>query len=123
MIHERSKLIVCDNSGAKLLQVIRVLGGTRRRYAYLGDVVITTVKVAEPRGLIKKSEVVRAVIVRLRKEHHRPDGSSIRFDDNAAVILDKDSDNMVGSRVFGPVAREVRNAGYKKIVSLATEVW
>ncbi|HBE90208.1 MAG: 50S ribosomal protein L14 [Candidatus Andersenbacteria bacterium RIFCSPHIGHO2_12_FULL_46_9] len=123
MIHERSKLIVCDNSGAKLLQVIRVLGGTRRRYAYLGDVVITTVKVAEPRGLVKKSEVVRAVIVRLRKEHHRPDGSSIRFDDNAAVILDKDSDNMVGSRVFGPVAREVRNAGYKKIVSLATEVW
>lgn len=123
MIHERSKLIVCDNSGAKLLQVIRVLGGTRRRYAYLGDVVITTVKVAEPRGLIKKSEVVRAVIVRLRKEHHRSDGSSIRFDDNAAVILDKDSDNMVGSRVFGPVAREVRNAGYKKIVSLATEVW
>ena len=101
MIHERSKLIVCDNSGAKLLQVIRVLGGTRRRYAYLGDVVITTVKVAEPRGLVKKSEVVRAVIVRLRKEHNRPDGS----------------------RVFGPVAREVRNAGYKKIVSLATEVW
>ncbi len=123
MIHERSKLIVADNSGAKLLQVIRVLGGTRRRYAYLGDVVVTTVKVAEPRGIVKKSDVVRAVIVRLRKEHHRADGSSIRFDDNAAVILDKDSDNMVGSRVFGPVAREVRNAGYKKIVSLATEVW
>jgi len=123
MIHERSKLIVADNSGAKLLQVIRVLGGTRRRYAYLGDVVVTAVKVAEPRGLVKKSDVVRAVIVRLRKEHHRPDGSAIRFDDNAAVILDKDSDNMVGSRVFGPVAREVRNAGYKKIVSLATEVW
>lgn len=123
MVHERSKLIVCDNSGAKLLQVIRVLGGTRRRYAYLGDVVVTTVKVAEPRGLVKKSDVVRAVIVRLRKEHHRADGSSIRFDDNAAVILDKDSDNMVGSRVFGPVAREVRTAGFKKIVSLASEVW
>jgi large subunit ribosomal protein L14 len=123
MIHERSKLIVCDNSGAKLLQVIRVLGGTRRRYAYLGDVVVTTVKVAEPRGLVKKSDVVRAVIVRLRKEQHRPDGSAIRFDDNAAVILEKESDNMVGSRVFGPVAREVRTAGYKKIVSLATEVW
>lgn len=123
MVHERSKLIVCDNSGAKLLQVIRVLGGTRRRYAYLGDVVVTAVKVAEPRGLVKKSDVVRAVIVRLRKEHHRADGSSIRFDDNAAVILDKDSDNMVGSRVFGPVAREVRTAGFKKIVSLASEVW
>lgn len=123
MIHERSKLIAADNSGAKLLQVIRVLGGNRRRYAYVGDVIVATVKVADPRNTVKKSDVVRAVIVRTRKELKREDGSSIRFDDNAAVILEKDTQNIVGTRVFGPVAREVRNAGFKKIISLASEVW
>lgn len=123
MIHEQSKLIACDNSGAKLLEVIRVLGGTKRRYAYTGDIVVTTVKVAVPRSLVKKGDVVRAVIVRTRKEQERKDGSSIRFDDNAAVVLEKETSNMVGTRVFGPVAREVRKSGFKKIVSLASEVW
>jgi len=123
MVHEKSKLAVADNSGAKLLEVIRVLGGTKRRYAYLGDVIVATVKVAEPRGAVKKSEVVRAVIVRVRKEQKRPDGSAIRFDDNAAVVLEKESKDIVGTRVFGPVAREVRSSGYQKIISLAPEVW
>lgn len=116
-------LSVADNSGAKLLQVIRVLGNTGRRYAYLGDVIVATVKVAEPRGTVKKSEVVRAVLVRSRKEQKREDGSAIRFDDNAAVIVQKESKEPVGTRVFGPIAREVRNAGYQKIISLAPEVW
>ncbi|MEX1997218.1 MAG: 50S ribosomal protein L14 [Candidatus Andersenbacteria bacterium] len=123
MVHERSMLAVADNTGAKLLQVIRVLGNTGRRYAYLGDVVVTSVKVAEPRGNVKKSDVVRAVIVRVRKEHKRVDGSAIRFDENAAVILQKESQEPVGTRVFGPIAREVRARGYQKIVSLAPEVW
>ncbi len=123
MVHERSKLMVADNSGARLLEVIRVLGGSRRRYAYLGDVVVATVKVAEPRAAVKKSDIVRAVLVRVRKEHKRFDGSAIRFDDNAAVVLQKDSQDLVGTRVFGPVAREVRNKGYQKIISLAPEVW
>lgn len=123
MIHEESKLIVADNSGAKLLKVIRVLGGTRRRYAWMGDVVVATVKLAEPRSAVKKGEVVRAVIVRARKEQKRSDGSAIRFDDNAAVIIQKDTKEVVGTRVFGPVSREVRGAGYKKIISLAPEVW
>lgn len=115
--------MVADNSGARLLEVIRVLGGSRRRYAYLGDVVVATVKVAEPRAAVKKSDIVRAVLVRVRKEHKRLDGSAIRFDDNAAVVLQKDSQDLVGTRVFGPVAREVRNKGYQKIISLASEVW
>lgn len=115
--------MVADNSGARLLEVIRVLGGSRRRYAYLGDVVVATVKVAEPRAAVKKSDIVRAVLVRVRKEHKRLDGSAIRFDDNAAVVLQKDSQDLVGTRVFGPVAREVRNKGYQKIISLAPEVW
>lgn len=123
MVHERSKLVAADNSGARLMEVIRVLGGTRRRYAYVGDVVVVTVKVAEPRAQVKKSDVVRAVIVRTRKERRRPDGSAIRFDDNAAVVLQKDGKDMVGTRVFGPVAREVRAAGFQKIISLAPEVW
>ena len=116
-------LQVADNTGARLVQVIRVLGNTGRRYAYLGDVVVGAVKVAEPRGSVKKSDVVRAVIVRVRKEQKRVDGSSIRFDDNAAVILQKDSQEPMGTRVFGPIAREVRTKGYQKIVSLAPEVW
>lgn len=116
-------LAVADNTGAKLLQVIRVLGNTGRRYAYLGDVIVASVKIAEPRGSVKKSEVVRAVLVRVRKEHRRPDGSAIRFDENAAVILQKESTEPIGTRVFGPIAREVRARGYQKIVSLAPEVW
>ncbi len=116
-------LRVADNTGAKLLQVIRVLGNTGRRYAFLGDVVVCAVKVAEPRGSVKKSDVVRAVIVRVRKEHKRIDGSAIRFDENAAVILQKESKEPIGSRVFGPVAREVRTRGFQKIISLAPEVW
>lgn len=123
MLHEESKLAVADNSGAKLLKVIRVLGGTKRRYAYLGDTVVATVKLAEPRSSVKKGDVVRAVIVRVRKEHKRPDGSAIRFDDNAAVIVQKEAKDPVGTRVFGPIAREVRNSGFQKIVSLAPEVW
>src|SRR3989344_8077888 len=123
MVHERSMLAVADNTGAKLLQVIRVLGNTGRRYAYLGDVIVASVKIAEPRGSVKKSDVVRAVMVRVRKEHRRPDGSAIRFDENAAVILQKESQDPIGTRVFGPIAREVRARGYQKIVSLAPEVW
>lgn len=116
-------LTVADNSGAKLLKVIRVLGSTGRRYAYLGDVVVATVKAAEPRGTVKKSQVVRAVIVRVRKEQKRGDGSAIRFDDNAAVVVNKESKDPMGTRVFGPIAREVRSSGFQKIVSLAPEVW
>lgn len=116
-------LAVADNTGAKQLQVIRVLGNTGRRYAYVGDVIVAAVKIAEPRGAVKKSDVVRAVVVRTHKEFKRADGSAIRFDDNAAVILQKESKEPVGTRVFGPIAREVRNRGYQKIVSLAPEVW
>lgn len=123
MVHEKSKLVAADNSGAKLLEVIRVLGGTKRRYAYLGDVVVAAVKVAEPRSAVKKSDVVKAVIVRTRKEQKRPDGTAIRFDDNAVVVLQKEAKDVVGTRVFGPVAREVRKAGFQKIISLAPEVW
>lgn len=123
MIHEETQLAVADNTGAKLLKVIRVLGNTGRRYAYIGDVVVASVKVAEPQGSVKKKDVVRAVIVRSRKEQKRPDGSAIRFDDNAAVIINKDSKEPLGTRVFGPVAREVRSRGYQKIISLAPEVW
>lgn len=123
MIHERTMLAVADNTGARQLQVVRVLGNTGRRYAYLGDIVVASVKIAEPRGSVKKSDVVRAVIVRTHKEQKRPDGSAIRFDDNAAVILQKESKEPIGTRVFGPIAREVRNRGYQKITSLAPEVW
>lgn len=123
MIQEETTLAVADNTGAKQLKVIRVLGNTGRRYAGLGDVVVASVKVAEPRGTVKKKDVVRAVVVRARKEQKRHDGTAIRFDDNAAVILQKESKEPVGSRVFGPVAREVRGSGYQKIISLAPEVW
>ena len=123
MVHEKSKLVSADNSGAKLLEVIRVLGGTKRRYAYLGDTVVAAVKAAEPRAAVKKSDVVRAVIVRTRKEQDRPDGTAIRFDDNAVVVLQKESRDMGGTRVFGAVAREVRESGLQKIISLAPEVW
>ena len=123
MIQEESTLQVADNSGAKLLKVIRVLGNTGTRYAHLGDVVVASVKVAEPRSAVKKGDVVRAVLVRVRKEHKRADGSAIRFDSNAAVIVQKEGKDMIGTRVFGPIAREVRASGYQKIISLAPEVW
>jgi large subunit ribosomal protein L14 len=113
-------LQVADNSGAKLLQVIKVLGGTRRRYAQLGDVIVASVKIAEPRKQVKKKDVVKAVIVRQRTAFRRSDGSYIRFDENAAVILD--GVDPKGGRIFGPVARELRERGYAKIISLASEV-
>ncbi|MEK7647874.1 MAG: 50S ribosomal protein L14 [Patescibacteria group bacterium] len=122
MIQHRSMLVVADNTGAKQLQCIRVLGGYKKRYAQIGDIITCAVKQAAPRGLIKKSEVVHAVIVRQHKEIRRADGTYIRFDDNAAVIIDRKSKEPKGSRIFGPVARELRNAGYQKIVSLAPEV-
>jgi large subunit ribosomal protein L14 len=122
MIQHESRLKVADNTGARELLVIHVLGGTGRRYGSIGDVVVATVKTATPQGAVKKSDVVRAVIVRAAKEWRREDGSSIRFDDNAAVILDADGHNPRGTRIFGPVARELREKGYMKIVSLAPEV-
>lgn len=123
MISAEAKLAVADNSGARLIEVIRVLGSTKRRYAYIGDIIVASVKVAEPRGTVKKGEIIRAVIVRVRKEHKRSDGTAIRFDDNAAVIVGKESKEPVGTRVFGPIARELRAKGFQKIVSLAPEVW
>ena len=122
MIQQESHLKVADNSGARELLVIQVLGGSRRKYGSIGDVVIATVKSATPQGAVRKSEIVRAVVVRVSKEWRREDGSYIRFDDNAAVILDTDGKNPKGSRIFGPVARELREKGFMKIVSLAPEV-
>lgn len=113
-------LKVADNSGAKIIQVIKVLGGTRRRYAALGDVIVASVKVAEPRKPVKKKDVVRAVIVRQRQTYQRSDGTAVRFDDNAAVIVEGFEPK--GGRIFGPVARELREKGFTKIISLATEV-
>jgi large subunit ribosomal protein L14 len=121
MIQQESRLKVTDNTGGREMLVIQVLGGTKRRYAHIGDVVIGTVKTATPHGSVKKSDIVKAVIVRLSKEWRREDGSYIRFDDNAAVILDTDGVNPRGTRIFGPVARELREKGYMKIVSLAPE--
>ena len=122
MIQQETRVKVADNSGARELLVIHVLGGSTRRYARVGDIVIATVKSATPQGAVKKSEVVKAVIVRTAKEWRREVGSYIRFDDNAAVILDTDGQNPKGSRIFGPVARELREKGFMKIVSLAPEV-
>lgn len=122
MIQSESRLRVADNTGARELLVIHVLGGTGRKYASVGDIVVATVKVSTPQGSVKKSDIVRAVIVRCAKEWRRDDGSYIRFDDNAAVILDTDGRNPRGTRIFGPVARELREKGYMKIVSLAPEV-
>lgn len=120
MIQTRSMLKSADNSGAKLLQVIKVLGGSRRRYARVGDVVVASVKVAEPRKDVKKKDVVRAVIVRARAPLGRKDGSFVRFDDNAAVVVDGTEPK--GGRIFGPIARELRDRGFSKIVSLAQDV-
>src|SRR5512146_1835642 len=121
MIQHETRLKVADNTGARELLVIHVLGGSTRHYGFVGDVVVATVKSAAPQGGVKKSEVVKAVIVRCTKEWRREDGSSIRFDDNAAVILDNNL-NPRGTRIFGPVARELREKGFMKIVSLAPEV-
>ncbi len=122
MIQFMTMLRVADNSGAKRLQCIKVLGGSRRRYARVGDLITVTVKEAQPHSAVKKGEVLNAVIVRQRKEVKRPDGSYVRFDDNAAVIVDKKSKEPKGTRIFGPIARELRARGYNKIVSLAPEV-
>ena len=122
MIQQESRLKVADNSGARELLVIQVVGGTRRRYGRIGDVVVATVKKAVPNSAVKKSSIVKAVIVRTKKEFKREDGSYIVFDDNAAVLLDTDGRNPVGTRVFGPVARELRDKGYSRIMSLAPEV-
>ena len=115
-------LKVADNSGAKKLKTIKVLGGYKKRYAQIGDIVTVTVKEAVPRGMVKKGEVLHAVIVRQKKEKRRKDGTYIRFDDNAAVIIDRKNKEPRGTRIFGPVARELRAHGYQKIVSLAPEV-
>jgi large subunit ribosomal protein L14 len=122
MIQRESRLKVADNTGAQELLCIRVLGGSKRRYGYVGDSIVATVKSATPTSSVKKGEVVRAVIVRVAKEYRRSDGSYIRFDDNAAVILDSDALNPRGTRIFGPVARELREKGYMRIMSLAPEV-
>jgi large subunit ribosomal protein L14 len=121
MIQQESRLVVADNSGAKEVLVIKVLGGTRRRYANIGDVVVVTVKKAAPAGMVKKGEVLRAVIVRTVSGLRRPDGTYIKFDENAAVII-KDDMTPRGTRIFGPVARELRDKNFMKIVSLAPEV-
>ena len=122
MIQMRSMLKVADNSGAKKLQCIKVLGGYKRRYAIVGDIITVSIKEAQPHTAVKKGEVVHAVIVRQRKEVRRVDGTYVRFDDNAAVIVDKKSKDPKATRIFGPVARELRAKGFNKIISLAPEV-
>ena len=121
MIQAESRLKIADNSGARQVLCIKVLGGSKRRYARVGDTIVATVKEAIPNGQIKKGEIVNAVIVRTKKESRRPDGSYIKFDENAAVIIDPQG-NPLGTRIFGPVARELRDKRYMKIVSLAPEV-
>lgn len=122
MICQETRLVVADNTGAKELLTIRVMGRSRKTTAEIGDIIIGTVKQATPRGTAKKGQVVRAVVVRQKYPLQRRDGSMIRFDDNAAVLIDKESLNPLGTRVFGPVARELREKGFMKIVSLAPEV-
>lgn len=122
MIQQETRLRVADNTGAKELLCIHVMGGSRRRYGTVGDIIVASVKQATPTSSIKKGEVVKAVIVRTAKEYRRPDGSYIRFDENAAVIIDE-AQNPRGNRIFGPVARELREKGFMKIISLAPEVW
>lgn len=121
MIQQETRLKVTDNSGAKEILCIRVLGGTKRRYARVGDIIVATVKTANPTGLVKRKSVIKAVIVRTRDQIQRKDGSTIAFDDNAAVVIGDDK-NPKGTRVFGPVPRELRDMGYAKIISLAPEV-
>lgn len=122
MVQHRTMLIVADNSGAKKLQVIQLLGGSKKRFGRLGEVVVAIVKGANQIGQVKDHEIVRVVIVRTKKEVRRSDGSYIKFDENAGVVVDKDG-NIRATRIFGPIAREVRDAGFNKIVSLAPEVW
>jgi large subunit ribosomal protein L14 len=122
MIQATTRLVVADNTGARKIMCIRVMGGGNRKTGGVGDIIVAAVKSAIPTSTVKKGEVVRAVIVRTSKEYGRPDGSYIRFDDNAAVILETDSTNPKGTRIFGPVARELRDKGFMKIVSLAPEV-
>lgn len=121
MIQQQTKLNVADNSGAKMVKCIKVLGGSKRRYSHIGDVIVVSVKEALPRGQVRKKTIERAVIVRTRNAIRRKDGSYIRFDDNACVIVTKEGEPK-GTRVFGPIARELREKGYQKIVSLAPEV-
>ncbi|HPF69783.1 MAG TPA: 50S ribosomal protein L14 [Candidatus Krumholzibacteria bacterium] len=122
MIQEYTRLTVADNSGAKIVQCFRILGGSKRRYARVGDIIVASVKSAIPNGNVKKGQVVKCVVVRTRKEIGRKDGSYIRFSDNAAVIITEADGNPVGTRIFGPVARELRDKKFMKIVSLAPEV-
>jgi large subunit ribosomal protein L14 len=122
MIQLRTMLEVADNSGAKIIQCFMVLGGTRRRYAQIGDVIVATVKVAEPRRIVKKHEVVRAVVIRQKRAFRRSDGSYIRFDDNAAVILEGKSLEPKGGRIIGPVPKEIKEKGFEKIAALAEEI-
>ena len=121
MIQLRSKLNLADNTGVKLLQVIRVLGGSSKKFGRIGDVVTASIKQVDPNSLFKKGQIVQALIVRTRKEKARPDGSYVRFDDNAAVIIGKDG-NPKSTRIFGPIAREIKDLGYKKIASMAQEI-
>ncbi len=121
MIQEGTNLKVADNTGAKMVRCFKVLGGSRRRYAHVGDIVVCAVKVAMPTGVVKKKDVVKAVIVRTKRSHRRPDGSYIKFDENAVVIVDANKQPR-GTRVFGPVARELRDKDFMKIISLAPEV-
>jgi len=123
MIQHRTMLTVADNSGARILQVIHVFGGSRRKFGYIGDVLNCVVKQAIPTGQVKESEIVKVVLVRARKEHKRADGSYIRFSDNAGVVIDNAKDkNPRGTRIFGPIAREIRDKGFMKIASMAVEV-
>lgn len=122
MIQQESRLIATDNSGARQLLCIRVLGGSRRRYARVGDVIVASVKTANPAAAVKRKSLVRAVVVRTRNPLRRTDGTVIRFDDNAAVVLDEDGRTPRGTRIFGPIPRELRELGYSKIISLAPEV-
>lgn len=122
MIQKETRLRVADNTGAREILCIQVIGGSQRRYGSLGDVIVATVKQAAPNSAVKKGDLVRAVIVRTRKEVQRADGSSIRFDENAAVILDQNLNSPRGTRIFGPIARELREKGFMRIVSLAPEV-
>ena len=122
MIQPRSMLQIADNSGAKIVRCIRVLGGYKKRYAVIGDIITVSVKSAAPRALVKKGEVHHAVVVRTRKEYRRKDGTYVRFDENAVVLVDRKSKEMKASRVFGPIPRELRAGGFQKIISLAPEV-
>lgn len=122
MIQPRSLVKIADNSGAKIGRVFKVLGHSKKRYAMIGDLVVISIQTAEPRKAIKKKEVVQAVVVRTKNAHRRPDGSYVRFDENAVVILEKDKQDPRGGRIFGPIPREIADLGYQKIASLAPEI-